>query len=52
MTQAEYDHLVYTDRLKRDVIKVDDFEHDLSRAGRQEDAWQSPDKKRALVTSM
>jgi acyl-CoA dehydrogenase len=51
VTQAEYDHLVYTDRLKRDVIKVDDFEHDLSRPARQEDAWQS-DKKRALATSM
>jgi acyl-CoA dehydrogenase len=52
LTQAEYDHLVYTDRLRRDVIKVDDFEHDLSRPARQEEAWQSPDKKRALVTSM
>jgi acyl-CoA dehydrogenase len=29
ITQPEYDHLVYTDRLRRDVIKVDDFEHDL-----------------------
>jgi acyl-CoA dehydrogenase len=52
LTQDEYDHLVYTDRLKRDVIKVDDFEHDLSRQGRQEEPWQSPDRKRALVTSM
>jgi len=52
LTQAEYDHLVYTDRLRRDVIKVDDFEHDLSRPGKQEEAWQSADKKRALATSM
>ncbi len=52
LTQGEYDHLVYTDRLRRDVIKVDDFEHDLSHGSRQEEPWQSPDKKRALATSM
>jgi acyl-CoA dehydrogenase len=45
ITQAEYEHLVYTDRLRRDVIKVDDFEHDLSRA-HQEDSWQA--KKTAV----
>ena len=38
ITEAEYEHMVYTDRLKREVIKVDDFEHDLSRAPRTEDA--------------
>ncbi|MGE5615507.1 MAG: acyl-CoA dehydrogenase [Bacillota bacterium] len=34
ITQAEHDHLAYTDRLKRDVVMVDDFEHDLSREAR------------------
>jgi len=38
ITEAEYEHMVYTDRLKREVIKVDDFDHDLSRAPRTEDA--------------
>jgi acyl-CoA dehydrogenase len=50
--QKEYDHLVRTDRLKRDVIKVDDHEHDLGRA-QPEDSWpQSEAKKRALAASM
>ncbi len=51
ITQAEYDHMIYTDRLKRDVIKVDDFEHDLSRVAR-EDAWQSDPKKKVAAASM
>ncbi|QJR13923.1 acyl-CoA dehydrogenase [Usitatibacter palustris] len=41
ITQAEYEHLTYTDRLKRDVIKVDDFEHDLSRQS-GEKTWSAP----------
>jgi len=53
ITQAELDHLAYTDRLKRDVIKVDDFDHDLSRGARQEEPWQQADsKKKAAVASM
>jgi acyl-CoA dehydrogenase len=54
ITQAEHDHLVYTDRLRRDVIKVDDFDHELGREStRQEETWQSPDsKKRAVAASM
>jgi acyl-CoA dehydrogenase len=38
ITQAEYEHLVYTDRLRRDVIQVDDFDHDLSRSNKAEEA--------------
>ena len=53
ITQAEFDHLAYTDRLKRDVIKVDDFEHDLSRTPKTtEDAWQPPDKKKIAAASL
>jgi acyl-CoA dehydrogenase len=52
INQEEYDHLLYTDRLKRDVIKVDDFEHDLARA-QPEESWQHTDpKKKAAVASM
>jgi acyl-CoA dehydrogenase len=53
ITQAEHDHMVYTDRLRREVIKVDDFDHDLSRGARQEEPWQQPDsKKKAAVASI
>jgi hypothetical protein len=51
----EHDHMVYTDRLRRDVIKVDDFDHDLSRGARQEEPWQQQQqdsKKRAFVASI
>jgi hypothetical protein len=52
ITQQEHDHLVRTDRLRRDVIKVDDHEHDLGRAQR-EDSWpQSEAKKKAIAASM
>jgi acyl-CoA dehydrogenase len=49
VTQAEYDHLVYTDRLRRDVIKVDDFEHDMGRA-QGGDKWQAEHKKAAVAS--
>jgi acyl-CoA dehydrogenase len=54
ITQAEMEHMVYTDRLRKDVIKVDDFEHDLGRKGEQpEETWQQADtKKKAVVASM
>jgi acyl-CoA dehydrogenase len=39
VTQAEYDHLGYADRLKREVIRVDDFPTDLSQAASKEAAW-------------
>jgi len=52
ITQEESDHLAYTDRLKRDVIKVDDFERDLGR-GEREGTWQQQDsRKKAAVASM
>jgi hypothetical protein len=44
--------MIYTDRLKREVIKVDDFEHDLSRVPKTEEAWQPPDKKKIVRASM
>ena len=52
ITQEEQDHLAYTDRLRRDVIKVDDFEHELGRA-QGEEAWRHTEsKKKALAASM
>ena len=53
ITRDECDHLAYTDRLKRDVVKVDDFEHDLSRAAHREEPWQAADtKKKVAAASM
>ena len=52
ITQEEYDHLVYTDRLRRDVIKVDDFDHDLGRAHGGGESWQADSRKKAAVASM
>jgi acyl-CoA dehydrogenase len=53
ITQQEHEHLAYTERLRRDVIKVDDFEHDLSRDARgQEDTWQSDSRKKAVAASL
>jgi acyl-CoA dehydrogenase len=51
VTQEEYDHLLYTDRLRRDVIKVDDFEHDLGRESRQEEPWQHTDSKKKVAAA-
>jgi acyl-CoA dehydrogenase len=39
ITQAEFDHLAYADRLKREVIMVDDFPTDLSQGASKEAAW-------------
>jgi acyl-CoA dehydrogenase len=39
ITQAEHDHLGYTDRIKREVIMVDDFPTDLSQSASKEAAW-------------
>jgi acyl-CoA dehydrogenase len=48
ITQAELEHLNETDRLRREVIRVDDFEHDLSRAAKPgETPWQEPRRKAA-----
>jgi hypothetical protein len=38
ITLPEHEHLVRTDRLKREVIMVDDFPTDLSRPKAQENA--------------
>ena len=51
VTQEEYDHLVYTDRLRRDVVKVDDFPIDLARHV-AEDTWQPDSHRKAAVASM
>ena len=52
ITQQEHDHLVLTDKLRSDVISVDDFEHDLGRVP-QEEKWQPPDSRKiAAVASM
>ncbi len=54
ITQDEHDHLMYTDRLRREVIKVDDHEHDLSRGAKaQEEPWQQAEaRKKAVAASM
>ena len=53
ITREEVEHLEYTDRLRRDVVKVDDFEHDLARGTqREDDPWQSQDKKKVAAASM
>jgi len=53
ITQQELDNLVYTDRLRREVIKVDDFDPDLSRGAKQgEEPWQADSRKKAAVVSM
>jgi acyl-CoA dehydrogenase len=52
ITQAELDHLNRTDRLRREVIRVDDFDHDLSRGAKQEEAWQPEPRRKAAAESM
>ncbi|HEX4779276.1 MAG TPA: acyl-CoA dehydrogenase, partial [Usitatibacter sp.] len=54
ITREELEHLDYADRLRHDVVKVDDFEHDLARGTKREDeSWQSQEKKKAAAaTSM
>jgi acyl-CoA dehydrogenase len=53
ITQQEHDHLVHTDRLRRDVVKVDDFDPDLSRGSRPgEEPWPADSRKKAAVASM
>jgi acyl-CoA dehydrogenase len=53
ITREEHDHLNYTDRLRREVVKVDDFEPDLARGAKHgEDSWQADSRKKAVVASM
>lgn len=51
INQQEFDHLVCTDRLRHDVIKVDDFEHELGRDQMGDEKWQDS-RKKAAVASM
>jgi acyl-CoA dehydrogenase len=51
ISQAEFEHLAYTERLRAEVIRVDDFAHDLSRAAPQEEAWQSTDSRLKAVAA-
>ena len=51
ITQEEHDHLLYTDRIKREVIKVDDFEHDLARGAHREEPWEQAEAKRVLAAA-
>jgi acyl-CoA dehydrogenase len=51
ITQEEYDHLLYTDCLRHDVIKVDEFANDLSR-GAKEEPWPPSEAKKRVAASM
>jgi acyl-CoA dehydrogenase len=51
VTQEEYDHLLYNDRLRRDVVKVDDFEIDLGRHTAEE-KWKTDTPRKAVAASM
>ncbi|HYC36658.1 MAG TPA: acyl-CoA dehydrogenase [Usitatibacter sp.] len=51
IAQEEFDHLVHTDRLRREVIMVDDFEHDLSRGANPEEPWQQSEAKKKLAAA-
>ena len=42
ITPAEHEQLLRADRLVQEVIRVDDFPTDLSRAAKPEAAWQPP----------
>ena len=52
ITPAELDHLAYTDRLRREVIQVDDFQHDLARGAKQEDEPWQDSRRKAVAASM
>ncbi|APV48394.1 acyl-CoA dehydrogenase [Betaproteobacteria bacterium GR16-43] len=42
ITKEEFEHLLYTDRLKREVVMVDDHPFDLGRHSPEEEQWQPP----------
>ena len=52
ITREEHEHLLHADRLRRDVIKVDDFPPDLSRGKPQEEPWPQDSKKRVAAASI
>jgi len=49
ITQAEFDLLVRADRLRAEVVRVDDFGPDLGRDRHSEDSWQ-PSRKVAVAS--
>jgi acyl-CoA dehydrogenase len=51
LTQEEHDHLVYAERLRRDVIKVDDFDAATLARIAMEGAWQQTDSKRKVAAA-
>ncbi|HET7549070.1 MAG TPA: acyl-CoA dehydrogenase [Usitatibacter sp.] len=52
ITAAELEQLNRTERLRREVIRVDDFDHDLSRGAAQEEAWQQETRRKAAAESL
>ncbi|HET7728913.1 MAG TPA: acyl-CoA dehydrogenase, partial [Usitatibacter sp.] len=51
ITAEEHEHLLRTDRLRRDVVKVDDFQGDLARGAPQEEPWQQQDPRRRVAAA-
>ncbi len=52
ITQAELEHLAYTDQLRRDVVKVDDFDPaELVRAGQPEEPWPASDPRKKIAAA-
>ncbi len=51
VSAAELEALEYADRLRREVVHVDDFDPDLSRPRSQEEPWQSPDSAKKLAAA-
>jgi hypothetical protein len=53
LSQEEFEHLAYTERLRRDVIKVDDFDPATLGRGSQVNSWQpSQAKPKAVAASL
>jgi len=53
LSQEEFEHLAYAERLRRDVIKVDDFDPATLGRGAQENPWQqSQAKPKAVAASL
>ncbi|MGE5097230.1 MAG: acyl-CoA dehydrogenase [Betaproteobacteria bacterium] len=51
ITQEEHEHLVYTERLRREVVKVDDFDPVTLGRTTQEDSWPPSDSKRKVAAA-
>ena len=52
VTQEEHDHLAYAERLRREVVKVDDFDGATLGRAPQEEAWPPDTKKKVAAASM